>query len=129
MSDKGADLLARKWTREPLHVVLHENLHGRALDGTGALDRGVDSAANGHVSAEENFGMRNAECGMRARMSLSAISWLLHSAFHIRHSAFVKIVSGANRASSSCLRRRTRKVCKPGRAKCRGHSRSSAPQN
>src|ERR1700738_304045 len=86
MSDKGADLLARKWTREPLHVVLHENLHGRALDGTGALDRGVDSAANGHVSAEENFGMRNADCGMRARMSLSAISWLLHS--RIPHSPF-----------------------------------------
>jgi hypothetical protein len=38
-----------------LHVVFHENLHRRALDRAGALDRHVRSTRNRHVGAEENF--------------------------------------------------------------------------
>ena len=48
------DLLLRQWPREPLHVVLDEDLHRGALDRARPFDRAMDPAPNGHVSAEEN---------------------------------------------------------------------------
>src|SRR3984893_15036095 len=46
MSDKGANFVASKRSCEPLHVVLHENLHGRAADGTATLDGHVRAAGD-----------------------------------------------------------------------------------
>ena len=55
MFEKSADLLARKRTREPLHVVLHEHLDRGALDRATALDRSVHATADRHVRAQKNF--------------------------------------------------------------------------
>ena len=53
MFEEGANFFGRERAREPLHVVLHEHLHGGALDRAGALDRHVHAAADRHVGAEE----------------------------------------------------------------------------
>src|ERR1043166_2460817 len=55
MIEKRRDFVAREWTREPLHVVLNENLNGGALNGTATFDRSVCSAANRHVGAQKNW--------------------------------------------------------------------------
>src|SRR4051812_14899695 len=55
MPQKGGDLLPFQWPGEPLHVVLHEDLHGRAIDRTGAFDRAMQPAANRRVSAKKNL--------------------------------------------------------------------------
>src|SRR5437763_219056 len=52
---EGADFLGREGTSEPLHVVFHENLHRRALDRAGALDRHVCPTCNRHMGAEQNL--------------------------------------------------------------------------
>ena len=39
---------------EPLHVILHENLHGGAFDRAGTVDGHMRAATDGHVGAEEN---------------------------------------------------------------------------
>ena len=54
MIKKSADFLAPKWPCEPLHVVLHKNLHRSAVNGTRALDRAMYAAADRHVGAEQN---------------------------------------------------------------------------
>src|SRR5262249_29395430 len=61
MSEKRADLLTRKWTREPLHVVFHEYLDCSALDRTAALDRSVHAPGDRHVRAEKNSFMFHVE--------------------------------------------------------------------
>src|SRR2546430_2383733 len=55
MFKKGADFLAREWTCEPLHVVLHKHLNRGTFDRTAALDCGVHATADRHVRAEENL--------------------------------------------------------------------------
>src|SRR5207249_6531196 len=55
MVEKRADLLARQRPGEPPHIVLYENLHGGALNGTSPLNRHVHTAADRHVRAKENF--------------------------------------------------------------------------
>ena len=52
---KAVDFLACEWAAEPLHVVLDEDLHGRASNGAGPLDRHVRAAGNRHVGAKQNF--------------------------------------------------------------------------
>jgi hypothetical protein len=47
--------LPRERPREPLHIVLYEDLHGGAVDRAGAVDGHVDAASNGHVRAEKHF--------------------------------------------------------------------------
>jgi hypothetical protein len=53
--EKRADLLARQGPGKPLHIVLHEDLHGRAPDGTSSLDRHVHATADRHMGAQKNF--------------------------------------------------------------------------
>ena len=53
--EKRGDLFAQQRPGEPLHVVLHENLHRRAIDRARSLDGAMDAAADRHVSAEEHF--------------------------------------------------------------------------
>ena len=53
--EEGRDFLALQRPGEPLHVVLHKNLHRRAFDRTRPLDGPMDAAADRHVGAEENF--------------------------------------------------------------------------
>ena len=60
MIEERLDLVRRERPREPLHVVLHENLHRRALDRTRALDRAMHAAADRDVRAEQ-------KCAVRAR--------------------------------------------------------------
>src|SRR5437762_14187483 len=84
---ESLNLVWRERTREPLHVVFHENLHGGAIDGASALDRRVQTATDRHMGAEKNFGMRNADCGVRSLFK----AWLFHSALRNRQSAIAKI--------------------------------------
>ena len=53
--EKGGDLGTLERTREPLHVVLHEDLHRRALDRARALNRAMHAPANRHMRAEEDL--------------------------------------------------------------------------
>jgi hypothetical protein len=53
--EKRENLLAQKGSREPLHVVFHENLHGGTLNGAGPLDRQVRPSPDRHVGAQKNF--------------------------------------------------------------------------
>jgi hypothetical protein len=53
--EKSRDFFGQQRAGEPLHVVLHENLHRRAFDRAPPLDRAMHSAPDRHVSAEENF--------------------------------------------------------------------------
>src|SRR5689334_12235908 len=55
MFKESTNFLGRKRTSEPLHVVFHENLHRRALDRAGALDRDVRPTRNRHVGAKQNL--------------------------------------------------------------------------
>ena len=61
--EESGDFLAEQRPGEPLHIVLHENLHRGAIDRAGPLDGTMDPAADGHVGAEEDFGFRIADCG------------------------------------------------------------------
>src|SRR5947207_3464846 len=96
-------------TRVQLHVVYHKNLHGGAIDGASALDRRVQTATDRHMGAEKNFGMRNADCGVRSLFK----AWLVHSALRNRQSAIAKISSDASPVSSDFLHRYIRKACRP----------------
>src|ERR1041385_6886014 len=55
MIQERANFLAGQRAREPLHVVLHEHLDGSALNRATALNRGVHTALDRHVGADENF--------------------------------------------------------------------------
>ena len=55
MFKKGADLPGRERKCEPLHVVLHKHLHRGAVDRTRPFDGYVDTAADRHVCAEQDF--------------------------------------------------------------------------
>jgi hypothetical protein len=46
MIAEGRGLRARERGGEPLHIILHENLHGGAADGKGAVD-GHGTSARG----------------------------------------------------------------------------------
>ena len=61
-----AHFLWRDRSREPLHVVLDENLHGRAANRAGSLDGHVHSATDRHVRAEERFFRGVADRGLTA---------------------------------------------------------------
>src|ERR1700688_2836674 len=87
--EKGANFLLHERSREPLHIVLHEDLHGGAVDRTGAFDRHVHPAADRHVGAEENGGL-----GSRGGFAWS--QRLLHSAIRNLQSAIARTVSDAN---------------------------------
>jgi hypothetical protein len=50
---KSADFVSRQRSGKPLHVVLHEHLHGAAVDRTRALNRHAYTAVDGHVRAEK----------------------------------------------------------------------------
>src|SRR5437762_4663195 len=106
---ESRNLLWRERTREPLHVVFHENLHGAAIDGATALDRRVQTATDRHMGAEKNFGIRIADCGL----CLLFKAWLVHSALRNRQSAIAKISSDASPVSSDFLHRYIRKACRP----------------
>jgi hypothetical protein len=53
MIAEGLRLARRERAGKPLHIVLHEYLHGRAADGNGALDGHRTAAGGGDVGAEE----------------------------------------------------------------------------
>ena len=55
--EEGVNLRLGQGPGEPLHIILHENLHGGALDGAGAFDGHVRAAADGHVSAQQDLGI------------------------------------------------------------------------
>ena len=55
MVEKRANLPASKRPGEPLHIVLHKDLHCSAPDGTSPLNRHVHATADRHVRAKENF--------------------------------------------------------------------------
>src|ERR1044071_6275252 len=54
MLGEKRDFIASKRTSEPLHVVFHKHLHGRAVNRTGTLDCHVDATGNRHVRTEKN---------------------------------------------------------------------------
>ena len=53
--EKRRDFLALQRAGEPLHIVLHKNLHGRAVNGTGSLDGPVHAATDRHVRPKKDF--------------------------------------------------------------------------
>jgi len=55
MFEEGPDFVAAKRAGEPLHIVLHEHLHGSAVDRAGAFDRQVYASSNRHMRAKENW--------------------------------------------------------------------------
>src|ERR1041384_591951 len=54
MLGEKRDFIASKRRSEPLHVVFHKHLHGRAVDRTGTLDRHAGATGNRHVRTEKN---------------------------------------------------------------------------
>src|SRR6476620_6334086 len=66
MPQESGDLFLLQRASEPLHVVLHENLHGGALDRASALDGHVHTAADRHMGAEKDCGFRIADRGLTA---------------------------------------------------------------
>ena len=62
---EGLHFFLRQRLGEPLHVVLHEDLHGRAPDPDAPIDGGGDAPNGRHMGAEEreNFGF----CGFGHR--------------------------------------------------------------
>src|SRR4051812_48880769 len=72
--EKSGDLLAEQWPGEPLHIVLHEDLHRRAIDRPRSLNRTVNAAPDGHVGTEKRdcrFQIADLRLG---RTSLSTVS-------------------------------------------------------
>src|ERR1051326_6873642 len=53
MIEESADFRASKRPCKPLHVVLHEDLHGCAVDRACTLDRHAHATTDGHVRAEK----------------------------------------------------------------------------
>ena len=62
MIEKRRDLLALQGPGEPLHIVLHKNLHRRAIDRPRSLDGAVDPATDRHMGAEKNCRLPIADC-------------------------------------------------------------------
>ena len=139
--EKRRDFHALQGPGEPLHVVLHKNLHCRAFDRTGSLDRAVQPAADRHVSAQKNFGLRKSDCGKIAAEARQIVlhSWIfsngdlnfrgthrdrqfLLSEIRYPQSEIPRTSSGASLVSRCCLRLCIRKVCTSASAKRRGRS-------
>jgi hypothetical protein len=55
MIEESADFLPAQRFGKPLHIVLHEDLHGRAPDRPRTLNRHAQAASDGHVRAKENW--------------------------------------------------------------------------
>ena len=55
MIEESADFLLAQRSGKPLHIVLHEDLHGRAPDRPRALNRHAYAASDGHVRAKKNW--------------------------------------------------------------------------
>ena len=55
MIEKRRDLGPLQWPGKPLHIVLHKNLHSRALNRTRSFNRPVHATADGHVGTEDEF--------------------------------------------------------------------------
>jgi len=121
MLQESADFLGRKRTSEPLHVVLHENLHSRALDRAGALDRHVRPTRNRHVGAEqrrhsEQIRPSSSDRGIPGRplpVMQRDLSASLGSAGDDDEFMLRKFL-GASRAFSGCLQLCIRKICRVG---------------
>src|SRR4029453_6153630 len=77
MFKEGPDFVAGKRAGEPLHVVLHENLHGSAVDRAGALNRQIHATSNRHVCAKENWMNRRIGGSANRRMPRFSVSAFL----------------------------------------------------
>ena len=80
MIEKRENLIARQRPGEPLHIVLNEHLNSSAVDRTAALDRGMHTAANRHVSAEQMFSVEAAVLSGKISfvsppVTISAVGW------------------------------------------------------
>ncbi len=134
--------------REPLHIVLHENLHRRAFDRTRAFDGHVRAAARSTCGRREE--LRIAECRLwnqsgrvRGCFASSVSSELefgslfcasrkgdsLLSEIRSPQSEIVRIASGASSASRGCLRLCIRTVCRRASARCRDRARRFGHRN
>jgi hypothetical protein len=74
MPNECFDLRALERAREPLHVVLHKDLHCGAIDGAGTLDRAVRAAPNRHVRAEQKLSRVLLFCHFGRRTTAFVIS-------------------------------------------------------
>src|SRR5215469_1875666 len=103
MIKESPDFCATERPCKPLHVVLHEDLHGCAVDRACTLNCHAHTPTNGHMRAQENLRIATADLRF-ARISR-----------HCRQSKTAnrkpKIFSGANRVSSGFLRPHIQKVC------------------
>src|SRR5688572_22251872 len=108
MIEERGDFLTEQWPGEPLHVVLHKNLHRRAVDRAGTLDRPMHPAADRHVSAEEDCRFQIADCRLGPARSFSFFCGFCHQSAICNLKS--KIVSGATSASRCCLRLYIRRV-------------------
>src|SRR5881392_2232830 len=102
MFQEGPDCVAGKRTGEPLHVVLHEYLHGGTADRARAPNRHVHATGNRHVRANEDWMNRRFGEWANRRRPRFAASFL----FTIGSSKRL----GANQASSGSRCRRIPKV-------------------
>src|SRR4029453_1582632 len=80
MFEECPSFFAGKGPREPLHVVFHEHLNGRAPDRAGPLNRHVHTTRNRHVRAKRN---------RRSRRFVSLHYWTFKTAG--RQSGFFKL--------------------------------------
>jgi hypothetical protein len=55
MFEECPGFFAGQGSSEPLHIVFHEHLHGRAPNRASALNRHVDATSNRHVRPEKNW--------------------------------------------------------------------------
>src|SRR5262245_22656846 len=120
MFEECSGFFAGERASEPLHVVFHKHLHGRAPNGARAFNRHVDATSNRHVRPEKNWtSWRIGEPGFskamadkpanwrRRRFSVSAILSFISIHFTIGPSKQL----GATPASSNSLYPRIRRVC------------------
>src|SRR5213078_2895433 len=83
MFQEGPDFVAGKRTGEPLHVVLHEYLHGGTADRARAPNRHVHATGNRHVRANEDWmNRRFGEWANRRRPRFAASPFRRFVSFH-----------------------------------------------
>src|SRR5205823_10705653 len=101
MIEESADFHATERPCKPLHVVLHEDLHGCAVDRACALNCHAHATTDGHVRVKETLMSRRiGQCANRGRRPCAA--WSCLRFFCLRCPAF-RTASACSRASSRLL--------------------------
>src|SRR5437016_14408302 len=102
MIEESADFHATERPCKPLHVVLHEDLHGCAVDPACTLNGHAHATTDGHVRAKETWMSRRIGAWANRGRRAFAVSPFVRF-FPLRR-PHLRTASAANRRSSCLLR-------------------------